>query len=183
MLTGQLLCRSHSGTAMNTRPLRPRTAYTIIELTITLVLLSAVALLAVPNLVSGDHAASARRAQASVETAVSAGLELFEADGALSASVAGLETIAPRLSFVSANESSTSTTTVSVKVSASSFIAAAVDDEGWCWMLIRSVYGSGLAETKLVSRDLPCSADAASSRDGQTPPTGKGESWSKVWED
>jgi type II secretory pathway pseudopilin PulG len=168
---------------MNTRPFRQRGAYTIIELTITLVLLSAVALLAIPNLLSGDHAASARRAQAAVETATSAGLELFESDGALSASVVALESIAPRLSFIPANQASSSPTTVSVKVSSSSFISAAVDDEGWCWMLIRSVYGTGLAELKLVSRDVPCSADAASSREGQTPPTGKGESWSKVWED
>jgi len=50
-------------------------------------------------------------------------------------------------------------------------------------MLIRSVYGSGLAETKIVSRDVPCSADAASSREGLAPPAGKGEAWSKVWED
>lgn len=136
-------CLPHIGTVGSMRPCSPvrLRAFSLMEIALTFVLLAVALALTAPQLLSGDSAASSRQAQASLEAAAAAGRSLATANGAPSDSLALLEELAPRLTFLDATVDSATAEEVSVEVLDFSMLFAASDTDGVCWGLIETLSG------------------------------------------
>lgn len=156
-------------------------AFSLMEIALTFVLLAVALALTAPRLLSGDSAASSRQAQASLEAAAAAGRSLATANGAPSDSLALLEELAPRLTFLDANVDSAAAEEVSVEVLDFSMLFTASDTDGVCWGLIETLSGENLASVYVAFESTPCSASMLLTLVGDLPPDGRGRAWSDPW--
>lgn len=162
---------------MSRRPL----AFSLVEITLIFVLLAAAAALIMPRLLSGDQAATARRAQSSLELTASAALDLSVYAGGPSADLSSLAELAPRLSFLDSTAASTGPDAVSVYSNSSTFLAAASDSSGFCWGLVLTFSSSGQSSVYLTTESSSCTASLFTAQIGVLPPVGSGSSWSSPW--
>lgn len=153
-------------------------AYSLLEVALTFTVLAVVAAVIIPTLLSGEQAGNARAAQASVEYAVSAGVSVADLAAAPSADLTALSTFAPRLTFVSSSTSSTSTNVVSVAVpAAGSFVAAATDESGVCWGIIKRLSGTG-SDRYVAASSASCTAEVVWSYRATSVSDPIGSTWS-----
>lgn len=151
------------------------------EIALTFVLLAVALALTAPRLLSGDSAASSRRAQAALEAAAAAGRSLATANGAPSNSLTLLEELAPRLTFLDANVNSAAAEEVSVGMLDFSMLFTASDTDGVCWGLIETLSGENLASVYVAFESSPCSASMLLALVGDLPPDDRGRAWSDPW--
>ena len=151
------------------------------EVTLVFTLLAAASLLVAPRLFSGEQAATARKAQSSLELAASAALDIYEYNSTPSSDLTLFEELAPRLSFVDASSPSELSSEISVLASSSSTILAASDEKGFCWGIILSYASSGKSTVYTASETASCTASVFSA--WGSPPSDLGGSWSSPWVD
>jgi hypothetical protein len=160
---------------------RARRGFSLMEVSLTLLVMTAISVLIIPTLLSGEQAGTAREAQASVELAVGAGVDLYDRAGTPSASLTLLAPLAPRLTLRTSASVSTTTDEVSVAITDGAFVAAATDTKGFCWGVAKQLTGGG-ADRYLVLETASCSAAAFAPHLGTDPPDGEGTAWSNPFE-
>lgn len=161
-------------TALPGSPPRPRRGFSLVEIGLTLLVLTAFSAALIPTLFSGEQAAAARDAQASVEAVLTAGIEFRDRTGTPPSSRNDLEDLVPRLTLVGTSTASSAPTQISVSFTNGSLAAAATDGEGFCWGAV--VPDTDGAPVFAVLDPVECTATALRAA-VVSAPSSQGTSW------
>jgi type II secretory pathway pseudopilin PulG len=165
------------------RSARTRRAFSLVEVSLTILVIGITLGMTAPHLTAGDKASAVRQAHIAAETAMNAIVSTgFNGTGELDPLV--VSPLLPKITIVGEEFSSGSPQVVSAGTSGSTVAVAVGDGSDGCWMVLRNFSAvSGAAEMHVTSSaGGDCNAQVALSYRNQVPPDGRGETWSKVWE-
>lgn len=159
---------------------RAARAFTLLEIAIVLGLITVALLLVAVEFGDAEKAGGPRQAQGTAEATIEAALASYQDLGALPTTAAELESYAPGVTFTDAAVASTKPDEASVAFGTNVIVAAVSDGKGSCWVKLRFFEG-GRAETNAMAEAGVCSAAATALLSAGSPPSGRGDSWSKPW--
>ena len=155
--------------------------FTLIELMVVVLIIAILIAIAIPTFLGAKTRAQDKAAQSSLRNALTNAKGIYtDADSYLGATPSALLTAEPSLQFTAG--ASTGPKVVSVAVSATGFIAAALSAGGNCYVIGDGATGPGTVFQNLGS--AACTAPAASTLPASVPTTANstsGGGWAAAW--